>query len=210
MTAKKVGLIHIDDHMIFLQGLRSMLKENQKINYLGNTGNLNDGWKLFLEKKPELVLLDYFLPDGKGLNLAQKMIEKRPEVKIIFLTMEDHPDLIEICKSFGIMGFLPKTIDKNELFLAIDEVLLGRPYIPSRKTLKKGPISNSEDEKLSILSSREKQIAYLITEGYTSQEISKKLFLSQFTVNTHRRNVLQKLGLNNTAQLAALMAKNKT
>jgi len=206
----KIRLIHIDDHLIFLQGLKTMLAENPKIAYLGNAGTIADGMNLFHSQKPDLVLLDYFLPDGKGLSMAQELLSLDPDVKIVMLTMEDHPDLMEICRSFGVMGFLSKTVDKEELFQAIHEVMEGRPSFP--KNQGKGMLSTGTDadEKLALLSNREKQIAYLITEGYTSVEISQKLFLSQFTVNTHRRNVLHKLGLSNTAQLAALMSKFKS
>ncbi|RZS97473.1 response regulator [Cecembia calidifontis] len=204
---EKIRLIHIDDHLIFLQGLRSMLAENPKIAYLGNAGTLADGLKLFRSINPDLVLLDYFLPDGKGLSLAQEFLSINPDIKIVMLTMEDHPDLMEICRSFGVLGFLSKTVDKQELFKAIDEVMQGKPFFPESQTTGLSSAGTGAEEKLALLSIREKQIAYLITEGYTSAEISQKLFLSQFTVNTHRRNVLHKLGLSNTAQLAALMAK---
>jgi DNA-binding NarL/FixJ family response regulator len=204
---EKIRLIHIDDHLIFLQGLRSMLAENPKIAYLGNAGTLADGLKLFRSINPDLVLLDYFLPDGKGLSLAQEFLSINPDIKIVMLTMEDHPDLMEICRSFGVLGFLSKTVDKQELFRAIDEVMQGKPFFPESQITGLTSAGTGAEEKLALLSIREKQIAYLITEGYTSAEISQKLFLSQFTVNTHRRNVLQKLGLSNTAQLAALMAK---
>lgn len=204
---EKIRLIHIDDHLIFLQGLRIMLAENPKIEYLGNAGSIAEGMKLFHAVRPELVLLDYFLPDGKGLTIAQDLLSIDPEVKVVMLTMEDHQDLMEICKSFGVMGFLSKTIDKEELFRAIDDVVQGKPHFPSFSGSGEPSAGSDPEEKLALLSNRERQIAYLITEGYTSVEISQKLFLSQFTVNTHRRNVLQKLGLNNTAQLAALMSK---
>lgn len=206
----KIRLIHIDDHLIFLQGLKTMLAENPNIAYLGNAGTIADGMKLFHSQKPDLVLLDYFLPDGKGLSMAQELLSLDPDVKIVMLTMEDHPDLMEICRSFGVMGFLSKTVDKEELFLAIYEVMQGRPYFPEYQGTGTVSTGTEAEEKLALLSNREKQIAYLITEGYTSVEISQKLYLSQFTVNTHRRNVLHKLGLSNTAQLAALMSKFKS
>jgi DNA-binding NarL/FixJ family response regulator len=117
--------------------------------------------------------------------------------------MEKNPSLLEKCKKAGVMAFLPKTIDKNQLINAIAAAASGNKTFP---VLEKIPSKeNYELKNLHNLSKREKEIAFLVAKGFTSRQISEKLFLSLLTVSTHRRNLLQKLGLNNTGQLSALI-----
>jgi DNA-binding NarL/FixJ family response regulator len=120
------------------------------------------------------------------------------------LSMESNPYVIEKCREAGVMGFLPKSIDRDKLMEAILSATKGKTSFPELKNAPKSNVSMSN--KLDVLSKREKEIALLISEGLTSAQISEKLFLSLLTVNTHRRNLLNKLNLNNTAQLSALIS----
>jgi len=205
MTIKNIRLLHIDDHLLFVQGVYSLLAGEPKIQWLGSASNIEEGIAMVKDLKPDMVLLDYFLPDGNGIEAAKKILSILPETPIIILTMENNPYVLEKCKEAGVMAFLPKNIDKDELTKAITAATSGQTTFP---VLQSFPLhEDPELKKLENLSKREKEIAFLVAKGLTSQQISEKLFLSLLTVNTHRRNLLQKLGLSNTAQLSAMISR---
>lgn len=205
MTPNKIKLIHIDDHLLFIQGVYSLLQSEDQIQWKGHASSLEEGIKLTKSHQPEVVLLDYFLPDGNGINAVPKILSITPTAKIIVLTMENNPEIIQACREAGVMGFLPKSIDKDELIHAILSAVDGKTSFPNIEI----PVDFSErgSNPMETLSKREKEIAFLIAQGLTSAHISEKLHLSLLTVNTHRRNLLQKLGLNNAAQLSALVSR---
>ncbi|MFD2201159.1 response regulator transcription factor [Shivajiella indica] len=201
---KKVRILHIDDHLLFVQGVFSLIGEEAGISWLGSASTVHEGLKLAKKLKPEVVLLDYFLPDGNGLQVAKEMIAMNPNVHIIMLSMESSPHVIDKCKEAGVKAFLPKSIDKNTLMEVILGATEGRTSFPEIN--KNSFVAKPLENKLDILSKREKEIALLISQGFTSAQISERLFLSPLTVNTHRRNLLNKLKLNNTAQLSAVIS----
>lgn len=205
MTPKKIKLIHIDDHLLFIQGVYSLLQSEDHIQWMGHASSLEEGIELTKSQKPEVVLLDYFLPDGNGINAVPKILSITPSAKIIVLTMENNPEIIRACREAGVMGFLPKSIDKDELIQAILSAVEGKTSFPVIEI----PMDFSDrgSNPLETLSKREKEIAFLIAQGLTSAQISEKLHLSLLTINTHRRNLLQKLDLNNAAQLSALVSR---
>ncbi len=205
MTPNKIKLIHIDDHLLFIQGVYSLLQSEDHIQWMGHAPNLEEGIELTKSQKPEVVLLDYFLPDGNGINAVPKILSITPSAKIIMLTMENNQEIIQACREAGVMGFLPKSIDKDELIQAIISAVEGKTSFPVIEI----PVDFSErgSNPLETLSKREKEIAFLIAQGLTSAQISEKLHLSLLTINTHRRNLLQKLDLNNAAQLSALVSR---
>ncbi len=199
----KIRLLHIDDHLLFVQGVFSLLQDEPTIQWMGSATNVEDGIKLCRVETPDIVLLDYFLPDGTGLVAAQKILAENPSTRILILTMEDSLAVMEQCKEAGVLGFLPKSIGRDELIKALLAASKGESTFPKLggKKLFHKPIST----KLDLLSKREKEIAYLVSQGLTSTEIAEKLFLSLLTVNTHRRNMLGKLDVKNMAQLSLLI-----
>lgn len=199
---KKISVYHIDDHKLIVQGIYSLIGEDPEINWLGSAHTGTEGVEGIRSLKPEVLLLDYFLPDMNGLEVAQQTLSALPETSILILSMETDPELIKRCKESGILGFLPKSTDQQTLLNAIRSVYEKQAVFP--KILAQ---NNAEPTGLELLSKREKEIAQLIAQGYTSAQISEKLFISLLTVNTHRRNIINKLELSNTAQLSAWFSK---
>lgn len=199
---RKISIAIIDDHKIFAEGIQSVTKEIGWLNWVGEAFNANEGLALYREKKPEVLLLDYHLPDAKGIDVARTILKENPSAIILMLSMENDNDIIYQCKTEGVMGYLIKNLSSDELLSAIEETISGTPVF-MWSAEKQEHKSNAD-----ILSKREKEIIMLIRQGLTSQEIANKLFLSTYTVDTHRRNILRKLDLKNTAMMVLYAQQN--
>ena len=192
-----------DDHTIVIEGIKTMLKSNKEIEVLQSFENLKDTFEN-LNSAVKVLLLDINLPDGNGINACKELLEKHPDLKIIALTnFEDTVFIKQIIKN-GAMGYLLKNTDKKELTEAIKSVIEGNRYLPKKISdiLLNDSIgiqnSNYFVPKLTV---REKEILTLIIQEFTTEEIAVKLFVSTKTVESHRSNLIQKLGVKNSAGL---------
>ncbi|MBL7760374.1 MAG: response regulator transcription factor [Sediminibacterium sp.] len=185
-----------DDHKIFVEGIRSVLKEVDWLSWKGEAFTASDAVRLYAEQQPDIFLMDYYFPDGTGLQAAIEILEKNASATIIMLSMENDADLVHQCRLVGIRGYIIKNLSSDELLSAIKEIIQGNPVFMWDQE----PMINKHPAETNI-SKREIEIVRLITQGLTSQEIADKLHLSTYTVNTHRRNILRKLELKNTAML---------
>jgi len=192
-----------DDHTIVIEGIKTMLKSNKEIEVLQSFENLKDTFEN-LNSAVKVLLLDINLPDGNGINACKELLEKYPDLKIIALTnFEDTVFIKQIIKN-GAMGYLLKNTDKKEITEAIKSVIEGKRYLPKKISdiLLNDSIgiqnSNYFIPKLTV---REKEILNLIIQEFTTEEIAVKLFVSTKTVESHRSNLIQKLGVKNSAGL---------
>jgi DNA-binding NarL/FixJ family response regulator len=192
-----------DDHTIVIEGIKNMLKSNKEIEVLQSFENLKDTFEN-LNDSVEVLLLDINLPDGSGINACKELLEKHKDLKIIALTnFEDSIFIKQILKN-GAMGYLLKNTSKNELTEAIKEVNNGNRYLPKKiSDILLNDSIGIENSSYFIpkLTSREKEILALIIKEYTTDEIANELFVSNKTVESHRSNLMQKLGVKNSAGL---------
>jgi len=192
---RKVSVAIADDHKIFAEGIQSVTKEIDWIEWAGAAHGAAEAIALFRQKQPEVLLLDYHLPDGKGSEVAATILKEFPKAIILILSMEHDNDIIYQCKTAGVKGYLIKNLSSDELLEAIQQSVEGQEIFMW------APEKPATAKHADVLSKREKEIIHLITQGLTSQEIAEKLFLSTYTVDTHRRNILRKLDLKNTAMM---------
>ena len=192
-----------DDHTIVIEGIKTMLKSNKEIEVLQSFENLKDTFEN-LNSAVKVLLLDINLPDGNGINACKELLEKHPDLKIIALTnFEDTVFIKQIIKN-GAMGYLLKNTDKKEITEAIKSVMEGKRFLPKKISdiLLNDSIgiqnSNYFIPKLTV---REKEILNLIIQEFTTDEIAAKIFVSTKTVESHRSNLIQKLGVKNSAGL---------
>jgi DNA-binding NarL/FixJ family response regulator len=192
---KKVSIAIADDHKIFAEGIQSVTKEIGWLDWVWQAHTAKEAVALFREKQPDVLLLDYHLPDGKGVDVAREILKEYPSAIILMLSMENDNDIIYQCKTVGVKGYLIKNLSSDELLSAVEDAISGTPVFmwSAEKPAPKPQVD--------VLSKREKEIIQLIRQGLTSHEIANQLFLSTYTVDTHRRNILRKLDLKNTAMM---------
>jgi two-component system nitrate/nitrite response regulator NarL len=200
-----VQLLIVDDHPLVIDGLKTMLKD---VGYITVSGAVKTGKEAltFLEEHPEInvILLDINLPDTDGLRLCEQIRAANKTVKIIGLTYVNEAGIITQLIKKGGNGYLLKNMEREELITAIDQVLDGSVYLSkaaNEKIVQQLQAYDLPGNNVPALTRREKEILQLLAKGLTSSEIAEKLFLSTFTVDTHRRNMLQKFNVHNTQAL---------
>lgn len=195
-----------DDHPLVIDGMKLILQELDEFQVVGSVHNGKEALEYLSAQPVDILLLDINMPVLNGLE-AMKVIQKDfPEVKVIMLSMLDDLNVIKHLIDHGAMGYLMKNAGKDEILETIHTVSKGKKAFDTEllmemMSLKERRIKTQEHSLFPKLSRREKEILKLIIEEYTTAEIAEQLFISFGTVETHRRNMLNKLGLRNTAGL---------
>jgi DNA-binding NarL/FixJ family response regulator len=200
-----VKIFIIDDHPLVIDGIKTMLGDIDHVQITGSAGTAKEALE-FLDQSdtPDIILLDINLPDMDGLRLCRQIREKNKTVKIIGLTYVNEAGIITQLIKKGANGYLLKTMERDELIDAIDRVLGSSVYLSKAandKIVEQLQMNGLSSEDIPVLTRREKEILPLLAEGFTSHEIAAKLFLSSYTVDTHRKNMLQKFNVHNTRAL---------
>jgi len=209
----KPKIIIVDDHLIFRQGLTSIITFENIATVIGEASNGIEFIELISKQKPDLVLMDIDMPHMNGLDATEKAIKLIPDLKIIVFSMFSDEEYYHKMIERGVKGFILKTSGINELENAIHEVMKGESYFSNELLLK--IISNFEHRKngeyvkKDMLSERETQVLQQICLGLSIDEIGKKLFISPKTVKTHKSNLLAKTISKNTPALILFAIKNK-
>ena len=199
-----ISVFIVDDHPLVADGLSTMLKTEKDIKVIGVAKTGADALKMLEKNEPDIILLDINLPDINGLDLCEKIKNSNPHSKILMLTSID--DLSIITQSFSkkANGYLLKDIDRTELLRAIDTVLEGKNYISisaNQKLVESFDPINKTTPQMVALTRREKEILLLLDQGFNGPTIAEQLCLSNYTIETHRKNLMQKLGSNTTQML---------
>jgi DNA-binding NarL/FixJ family response regulator len=207
--AKTIKLMIAEDQAIILHSLMILLNSLQNIEVIGTALNGLDLMTLLEKEKPDVILMDINMPKMNGIEATRIIDAKMPWVKVIALSMYDHPVYIKKMFKSGAKGFVSKNATKMELGKAIEMVYNGDIYISeeiSRILLREYSNASDSDENADYtsLTSREIEIIQLLADGLYTKEIAEKLFISDKTVERHKTNILKKLKLRNTAQLVKI------
>ena len=190
-----------DDHKMILQGIKAMLKNTIQINVVATYENARETLNNIAKDKPDVLLLDINLPDINGIDLCKQLIRKYSELKIIALTNFDDISFAKRMLKNGVHGYLLKNTDKLEILEALKTVLSGELYIQKdihKKLLNQTSNKVHNNGLKPNLTRREQDVLTAISEELTTQQISEKLFISPKTVETHRMNLMSKLGAKNS------------
>lgn len=200
----KIRLAIVDDHAVVLDGLKTMLNAFENLEVVYTTQNGNELLNHFQTDVPDVLLMDIQMPEISGIDLCKQVMRQYPSVKVIAFSSFDDSNYVKQIFRSGAKGYLLKNSDKHAIIKAIGTVMQGEEYMD--ETIKKLILQESiTGQRRSIfevpLTKREKEILKMIAEGFSSQEIADKLFISLRTVDTHRLNINQKLDVKNTAGL---------
>lgn len=198
-----------DDHPLVLEGLRSLLSNEKEIELAGYATNGQSCIDYFTNNTADVILMDIGLPDMSGIDLCEAIKTRHPEVMVLALSSYNEGHYINAMMEKGASGYVIKNADKEELLQAIHEVNKGRTFLCFEAGHAARKESNSTKKLLPPLTRREKEVLQLIAEGYTNPEIAEKLFVSSATVDTHRKSLLAKLDVKNTALLIRFAMEHK-
>ncbi len=212
-SVKKI--LVIDDQILFREGLVSLLSSTPDFEMVGSAGTVHEGCEQATIFKPDIILMDFSLPDGTGLDATRAILSRLPQCKIVFLTVHESDENLFAALRLGAKGYMLKNIGSTDLLSSLRAVDRGEQAV-SRKMVSRiveefarTPGSDTEDEKLlENLSPREIDVLREIENGATNLEIAQRLFLSVNTVKHHIRNVFSKLGMKNRRQVATFARRN--
>jgi len=197
---EKVRVYLVDDHTILLDGVRSLLHSTEEYEVVGSAANAEDALKYLQNNPVDVLISDYSLPGMDGLGLVRVLQRIKPELKIIIMSMHDEAHLVKEILKEGIKGYLLKKDSQKELLSALEQVRNGRVYLSNEiNSLLIENLQNPDEGKL--LTEREREILKLIAKEYTNRDIAEELFISERTVETHRKNIFRKTKTNSLVGL---------
>jgi DNA-binding NarL/FixJ family response regulator len=202
----KITVAIVDDHQLFRSGLQFILESEPDIEVIIEASN-GKQFLLFLDNiKPDVVLMDINMPEMDGIEASKRALEKYPDLHILVLSMYSDIDYYNTMIDIGVRGFILKDIENKELGNAIRKIHGGGNYFSQELLLRL--IKNKPDGTQIELTKREKEVLELICQGFSNQEISDKLYISQRTVERHRSSLLDKTNSKNSISLVIYSIKN--
>lgn len=196
MKSNQYNIAIADDHKLILSGIKNIVVDNHLGTIIGEANNGLELLQLLQHQKVNLVILDVNMPQMNGVQTAKKIVEMYPKISILILSQYENIGIINDLKTIGVFGYLSKNFETEELIKGIKIIKEKGFFFP---LLDQDIITFKKDK--SNLTPRELEILVLIVNGLTSKEISSQLFLSQYTVETHRKNCMRKLEVNSIVQL---------
>jgi DNA-binding NarL/FixJ family response regulator len=209
---EKIKIILVDDHQMFREGLKFVLKQIQEFDIIGEASNGEEYLKLLERDQPHVVLMDIGMPVMDGIAATEKTTESYPQINVIALSMFSDQEYYHKMVAAGVKGFLIKEAGIDELEKAVKAVHMGNAYFSQE--LLRNIIVNISNPKVSSkdpfqLTRREEEVLQMICKGFTTKEISDLLFISQKTVEGHKTNLLSKTNSKNTINLMLYAFKHK-
>ncbi|TDB68050.1 response regulator [Arundinibacter roseus] len=213
---KEIRVLLADDHEIVLDSLAMMISSIKGISVSTTATNGMEALEKLSQFPVDIVLSDMHMPSLNGIELALRMRESYPQIKLILLTMEEGPEIIRSALHAGVWGYVFKKVSRRELETALFTVAGGERYFTEDVNQQLSQLSNDgavngyeSSDTINSLSKREIEIIRLIVNEVPTQEIADKLFISPKTVDTHRRNIFKKLDIHTVVALTRFAIKYK-
>ena len=188
----------VDDHPMVAEGIQSLLESYDDIDVVGTLSNGRAVIDQLDSLAPDVILMDLNMPELGGLSATEIVLERRPETRVVILSMHDNAEYIASALSHGAMGYLLKDVPTEEIKQAIDTVLDGQQYMCTGAQGAMAPKANPARE---ALTDREQTILLQLAQGQSNKDVALTLDISVRTVETHRKNIKRKLGISSTAGL---------
>jgi DNA-binding NarL/FixJ family response regulator len=203
-----INILIVDDHVLFREGLSSLFRSQPDFNVLGEAGSVREAIALALHLRPDVILMDFSMPDGTGLDATREILVEHPKAKIVFLTMHEDDERLFAAIRAGAKGFLVKNIPVMQLLESLRGLQVGEAPISRTMTARiLEAFSQTDSQKaddasaLELLTDREREVLIELGRGGTNREIANRLFISDNTVKNHIHNILEKLGLSNRREV---------
>jgi DNA-binding NarL/FixJ family response regulator len=205
--ATEIRVLIVDDHAIERQGIRSLLDAQPDVRVVAEAGNGLEALRLIGACHPDVVITETIMPRMNGLELTGQLLRRYPELRVLVLTRNDREDCVLRLVQAGAGGYLLKTVDTADLLAAVRAVVAGGRVLQPKalEAVLADYLQRVQEPTArryaSELTPREREVLKLIAEGNTNQDIAELLCLSRKTVETHRSNIMDKLGLHKVTDL---------
>lgn len=200
----KIRVLLVDDHQIVRHGLSLMLQPHEDLTVVGDAGSAEAAWPLIEDLRPDVVVLDVELPGENGLALARRIQTHQPAIRVVMLTGHAEVNMVNEALLAGVTGYLLKLNAATELLAAIRTVQAGQVHLSpevSSVLVREHRRRLEVEAPASLLSEREREMLKRIADGQPTKEIAFALRVSAKTVDTHRLNIMGKLGVRSVAEL---------
>lgn len=207
------SIILVDDHQLVTDGFRKIIDSQSDFEVIATYSDPKEALVKIPILTPDIVISDIDMPEMNGLELIHQLHQKLSNSKFMVISMHMDQALIIKTKELGIAGFLPKNTEEFELIQCLNAVSIGRTYY-SQKALDMAVIRRSEIKKSKFtkkthgLSEREREVLTLIANGKSTKETAETLFIAVRTVETHRKNIMEKVGVNNVAGMVRIAVQD--
>jgi RNA polymerase sigma factor (sigma-70 family) len=211
----KYTVLIADDHGVVRKGLRLLLEQYPELAVVGEAANGREAVTMAAALSPQIVVLDVAMPILNGIEAAEQILKVNSKMGIIILTMHADESYLLRALNVGVKGYLLKESAEEDLLLAIRAVANGKPFFSRAinetlledymRMLKQQGLSDTFD----LLTAREKEVLQLLAEGKTNKEVAQLLDVSPYTVESHRTNLMQKLGIHNTAEIVLYAVRKR-
>ena len=209
----KIRLVICDDHPLFREGLRAILRGQPAFDVVGEAGNGIEAVDVTRSLRPDVVLMDVDMPELSGLEATRRIVEARMPSKVLILSLYDDEDLIAGCLDAGAAGYVLKDGPTSQLLFAIEAVHRGERYMSPRALsvvvdhAREG--GKGTGTRYDLLTDREREVLRLLADGFSSKDLAARLSLSVKTVDAHKYNLMRKLDIHNRAGLVKYAIRKK-
>lgn len=200
-----ITLAIAEDHQALIDGIKSYVRYEDDIHVIGQANDGEELLKLVRLKQPKVVLCDIRMPKMDGIEATKIILSEFPHTKVVAFTMFDQQEAVKQMLDAGAQGYILKNSSLDVVLEAIRTTASGNTYFDKKIELS----SESKNSSESLLSAREREILQLVSKGLTSHQIADKLFIGKSTVDTHRKNMIRKLGLSGAGELLRYAVEKK-
>jgi len=210
---KKIRVFLADDHKILRESLVILLSRHEDIDVVGEAADGQEAYEKIMKLRPDIAVLDISIPRLNGIDLAFRLEQEAPEIRVVILTMHKSEEFVTKALQAGVKGYVLKDNALEELIECIETVYDDNVFLSNSvtKLVVHGFVNGlreKDDVQTETISSREREVLQLLAEGQSNKDISAALNLSIKTVETHRANIMHKLGLKNIADLVLYAVRN--